>query len=34
MGEGSGAKDPSITSYELHPKGYHLKLASTVVENW
>jgi hypothetical protein len=34
MGERSGAKDPSITSYELHPEGYHPKLARAAVKNW
>jgi hypothetical protein len=34
MGEGSGVKDSSITSSELHLDGYHPKLASAALETW
>jgi hypothetical protein len=34
MGEGSGAKNPSITSSELHPGSHHPKLVRAAVENW
>jgi hypothetical protein len=34
MGEGSGAKNSSITSSELYPEGYHPKLARAAMKNW
>jgi hypothetical protein len=34
MGEGSGAKDSSITSSELHQEGYHPKLVRVATETW
>jgi hypothetical protein len=32
MGESSGAKDSTITRFELHPEGYHLKLMRAAME--
>jgi hypothetical protein len=32
MGESSEAKDSSITRSELHPEGYHPKLARAAME--
>jgi hypothetical protein len=34
MGEGLGTNDSSITSSELRPEGYHLKLARVATETW
>jgi hypothetical protein len=34
MEENSGAKDSSITRFELHLEGYHLKLVRAATETW
>jgi hypothetical protein len=34
MGESSGVKDSSITSSELRPEGYHLKLVRVAMKTW
>jgi hypothetical protein len=34
MGERSGAKDSSITSFELCLDGYHSKLERAAMETW
>jgi hypothetical protein len=34
MGESLGVKDSIITTSELCPKGYHLKLARAATEIW